>query len=103
MSDLLQQERQAILAGDFDKLPALIQAKEQLVSTDFSLSRDQAAKLQNSAQENQRLLSASLRGVRSAINRLRQIEDGAKGYTGYDRNGQATPIRRAEGSVERRA
>ncbi|RWR08269.1 hypothetical protein [Paenirhodobacter populi] len=103
LSGILEQERRAILSGDFARLPQLIEAKERLTSAPLDLSREDAAALQQAAQQNQRLLSASLRGVRSALNRLQQIDEGARGYTGYDRNGQATSIRRSEGNVERRA
>ncbi len=37
LADLLKQERLAILEGDFARLPALIQAKEQLALADLGL------------------------------------------------------------------
>lgn len=103
LAEILERERRAILSGDFARLPQLIEAKETLASTPLDLSGKDAAALQQMAQQNQRLLSAALRGVRSALGRLQQIDEGVRGYTGYDRNGQATQIRRNEGNVERRA
>lgn len=102
-AELLERERKAILTGDFDGMAALIPQKEALVAVLSDQDAEAIGSLRQAAQRNQRLLASALSGVRGALGRLRQIDEGARGYTGYDRFGQAERIRRAPESVEKRA
>ena len=86
---LLERERALLLKGEIDQLGRLIDLKTRLVG---ELERTGAAgrdvhRIQRKAVENQGLLEAAIRGVRSAAKVL--TETRAKTY---DRNGAVTEL-----------
>ncbi|WP_143081683.1 hypothetical protein [Thioclava dalianensis] len=104
--DLLRVERDAIRAGEFNALTELAAQKESLIEQVAALEPldPQALEaLRAIAAENQRLLEAALKGVRSAQRRLRAVINAANGFNAYDRSGQVKPIRKDDGSLEFRA
>ena len=103
LKSLLVQEREILRKGAFAEMPALAQRKQELIGALEGTPGSALADVRAQALRNQTLLDAALRGVRNARGRLQQIEEGARGFTGYDRNGQARRISRGEGTVEIRA
>ncbi|MFT3687980.1 hypothetical protein [Paenirhodobacter sp.] len=103
LKTLLAQERDVIRTADFARLGSLVQRKQDLIDALAGTPTAALGNIRAEAEQNQRLLEAALRGVRNAQIRLQQIREGARGFTGYDRHGQAQHITRAEGTVEMRA
>lgn len=103
LQDLLAQERDVIRVADFSRLGALVHRKQELISALTGTPATMLAEIRKDAERNQRLLEAALRGIGSARNRLRQIREGARGFTGYDRHGNPQRISRGDGTVEVRA
>ncbi len=101
--DLLRIERDVIRTGDFSALPDLVQRKEGLMAMLEGTPARRLVAAQEMALENQRLLDAALRGVRSVQARLAAIRQASKSYTSYDRDGKARTINPEAGTVERRA
>lgn len=101
--DLLRLERDVIRNGDFAALPDLVERKEGQLQALQGTPARRLTTAREMALENQRLLDAALKGVRSVQARLAAIRQGARSYTSYDRDGRATTISPGGGSVERRA
>lgn len=103
LKTLLNHERDVIRAADFAQLAPLVQRKQELITALSGTPASALSGIRKEAERNQRLLEAALRGVGNARARLQQIREGARGFTGYDRHGQARQISRGEGTVEVRA
>lgn len=103
LKDLLLQEREVIRKADFARIECITKRKQELIAELAGTPATELQDIRKEAARNQRLLEAALKGIGNARARLQQIRDGARGFTGYDRNGQARPISRGEGTMEIRA
>lgn len=101
--DVLRLERDVIRNGEFAALPDLVTRKDAQMRALQGTPARRLTVVREMALENQRLLDAALKGVRSVQARLAAIRQGTKSYTSYDRDGRATTISPGGGSVERRA
>lgn len=107
LTDLLEEERSALLRGDLDATAALLPEKERLLAALPEAAAPKAAPLQELAKRvacNQLLLEGALEGLRSVTERLaalRRVRDSLETY-GADgkRRRHGTSPRRA---LERRA
>lgn len=97
LSDLLDSLHAALIAGKFDQLAALEQAIRDACAR---LPRDPAlaATLRAKAQRNDRLLAASLRGLRAARRRIAELQALDAGHATYDPGGrkQHLPLQAAQ-------
>ena len=82
---LLKEERQAILRGDFEHVDRLVQLKEKMQQRliDAQLPKANIASIQIALQQNQTLLDAALKGVRDAIETLREIRTLHENFANY--------------------
>ncbi len=102
--DLLDRERAALLAGDFDTLSRLIDEKEHLLGTLSDASPDGLDSLQTKAARNQELLNSALDGIRAVANRLEALREVRGTLNTYDRSGKRQSIEGlARPRIERRA
>ena len=107
LDDLLDQEREALLAGKLDMIADLVAEKEQLiekiVGTDGP-ERQRLVALQTKAMRNQALLDSTLQGIRTVANRFATLRRIRKSLETYDESGNKSIVPSAPVSkVERRA
>lgn len=103
--DLLTEERQVILTGQFDRLPGLAGRKETLFG-DLAAAEVTVPRLRQIGKQvsrNQRLLAAALRGLREVGDRLGFVRDIRDNLSTYDSSGQKTTVGSARPSFERKA
>ena len=101
---LLEKERQAILSSDFDALSRLYAAKLNRLERLGEVS--DAGKLHEImalAQENQMLLEACAKGIRSAMQSLSRDEAPNAEFATYDKNGLKHVQTNGRSGRERRA
>ncbi len=105
LSDLLDREREALLAGDLDGLARMADAKEALVARVAQLAEGPPGleRLRRIAERNGDLLSAAMQGIRAAMARLKQIADGPGPLVTYDGAGKRKTLDAAASQVTRRA
>lgn len=101
--DLLRLEREMIRAGDFDSLAKMAERKAAIMAGLAGTPMKKLVAAQQMALENQRYLSAALKGVQAAQARLEIILKAARGFNSYDQQGRARAITQDDGTVERRA
>ena len=103
--DLLTEERQAILAGQFDQLPGLAGRKEALFADLASAAVTVPRLRQIGAQvsRNQRLLAAAMRGLREVGDRLDLVREVRDTLSTYDSGGQKTTVAPARPTFEHKA
>lgn len=82
---LLKEERQAILRGDFEHVAQLGRAKEKSLQRliDAELPDADIAPVKVALQQNQTLIDAALKGVRDAIGTLREIRTLHENFASY--------------------
>ncbi len=104
LEDLLERERSLILAGRLSDLARLAPLKESLIET-ISALRDPKAlgRLKAAARRNEALLAAAATGVRSALNRVREIRGQAGTLQTDGADGSRARVSTVRGSLERRA
>ncbi|MBM9596112.1 flagellar protein FlgN [Roseitranquillus sediminis] len=102
---LLEEERAAVLAADFDAMSAIAGRKEPLFvelreahPTEACLGR-----LRRMAEENAGLLAASARGIRSVTRRIAEIRSANGPLRTYSQDGRAQTAGVTSRSLERRA
>ncbi|NCO86073.1 MAG: flagellar protein FlgN [Rhodobacterales bacterium] len=103
--DLLETERAAILAGQFDSLAPLAPRKEALFAALAQAPADPATldRLGRSLTHNQSLLEAAILGVRDAAARLDHVNTLRQGFATYDSAGQKSTVATARPAFERKA
>src|SRR5690606_16499100 len=77
LEDVLRMERNALLNGDLDQIPMIVERKQQVFETLEGADRARLAGLMQLAEDNQQLVSAALKGIRAAQLRLSQIRNAA--------------------------
>jgi flagellar biosynthesis/type III secretory pathway chaperone len=103
--DLLTEERQAIMAGQFDKLSGLAGRKEALFG-DLAMAAVTVPRLRQigiQVSRNQRLLAAAMRGLREVGDRLGLVRDVRDNLSTYDKSGLKTTVVSTRPSFERKA
>ncbi len=107
LKNLLETEREILLAGEFEKLPEITDRKQALREClgEKTQSRSAAdlAKLKDLSQLNDRLMRASLDGLGAVKDRLKLIQDIQNKLTTYGGDGKISHTINNLGSVERRA
>ncbi|MDP3341306.1 hypothetical protein [Frigidibacter sp.] len=113
LSRLLEDEANAIRAGDLQKLALMPQEKVALVaalearaqSPQPAQSGEAAAlaRLRQQAAANQRQLGVTLKGMRSALQRIDGLRRAGRSLQSYDASGRPQMIGAPQGNLERRA
>ncbi len=103
---LLDQERAALIAGDFAGLEKIAGEKEDLIAQ-IDVTRARSADLpplREKMVRNQELLSGAMEGIRTVARRLSDLQQARKGTDVYDGNGRKTHLSaRVTPTVEKRA
>lgn len=97
LENVLAEEQQILLTGDYASLQGLLDRKSKLAETLAAggpeLSQDVYEKLSGRAKHNEALLNSARRGIQAALSQLREISSGAHQST-YTRGGERTPMSR---------
>ena len=102
---LLADEKAALLGARYDALQSLSDAKAELLLqlSDHSLARETLEELQTAINTNQKLLSAAIKGVGAAKERLTALQDVRTGLSVYDQNGAMNVKSTARSTIEKKA
>lgn len=104
----LDEERDALLAGNLEAMSALLARKEDLISALNARQPQQPqaglAQLQGKVSRNQTLFDGALEGIRAVTGRLAAFRKIRRTLETYDQTGQKTAISdTVERKVEKRA
>jgi flagellar biosynthesis/type III secretory pathway chaperone len=104
LADLLEAEREKLLAGDLLGLERLVDRKQSLLTRLSRTEPDPVALsgLRRDLDRNARLLAAAGQGIRDAIDRVRQLAEPAPLFT-YDGTGRRREIEATAPSVSHSA
>jgi len=103
---LLEEERKALLNGEFSKFEELIARKEALIEllVEAPDTAETMTSLASRMTRNQDLLSTALDGVRSVAHRLSELRKVRGSLDTYDKSGQRRSVDlQADRSLEKRA
>ena len=91
LTRLLEEERAALLSGQFSKLQELMERKEEAVEEirELSVHSEFVNQIKLLAERNERLIDATLSGLRDASSKLSKINISRKTVSTYDRYGHA--------------
>lgn len=105
LNKLLDQERKAILEGDYGRLEKLLAKKERLLqaAADTPGNRADLMALDAKAKRNAQLLTAAARGVKAAQHRLSALKSGAAALNTYGPGGSLTSLSRTDSAMTRKA
>lgn len=102
LDELLELERDALLQGELDKIPAMLEEKESLIDALSDNEPDTKAELrelQIKVERNQALLDGALQGIRKVAARMAAFRRIRRSLETYDESGRKRTI---QGEVERR-
>lgn len=107
LDSILDQERQALVKGDLNKLSELLTKKEDLINdlnTITDLERESLAQVHDKVSRNQVLLDSAMEGIRAVATRMAELRRVRKGLDVYDQAGRRTRFStRGSVSLEKRA
>lgn len=107
LDDLLEQERDALLAGNLEEMVGLLARKEQLLEAlNTTQQRDlpQLMRLDRKVKRNQLLLNGALEGIRSVTQRMAALQKVRQSLETYTSDGEKKRIEmQTNHSVEKRA
>jgi hypothetical protein len=105
LTALLERERNMLLEGSLAELEGIAKQKEDLLSGTALTSGGTAdlAKIRQLSERNDRLLLASLEGIKAARSRLSDIRRAANQLETYTDAGKVRDLARPRRQVERRA
>ncbi|PUB11789.1 hypothetical protein [Yoonia sediminilitoris] len=103
--DLLEQERLALRAGQFEVLDGLADQKNRFFESPLmrELTDTDLAQIRKKLLENQMFLSAAVRGVAAARERLAELQNVRENLSFYDQAGQMANVKTPRRAVERKA
>lgn len=105
LDNLLDKEREILLAGRIEMLPRLAPQKEKLLErlSSSNISREQIEKLRRKADRNQELLLAASKGIRAVTRRLQALRSQKSQLRTYDSGGHSQNLARRASTFEKRA
>ena len=107
LDQLLDNEREALLTGQLQKIHELMEAKNELIDqlrAAESLERSQLATVKSKFSRNQTLLESAMEGIRAVADRLADLRRVRQGLETYDQAGRKKVIVTTTNSnVEKRA
>ncbi|CUH51372.1 flagellar export chaperone FlgN [Shimia marina] len=110
LETLLEEERQALLKGDLEALPDLLERKESLFEDleaqheEIPLEAEALEPLQHLFVRNQSLLESSQNGLRATTERMGTLRRVRTSLETYNNNGQRQAVQLTSGQrVEKRA
>ena len=102
LDELLELERAALLQGELDKIPNLLEEKERLIDALNAAQPEEESgleELQLKVERNQVLLDGALQGIRKVAARMAAFRRIRRSLETYDETGRKRTI---QGEVERR-
>jgi len=104
MLDILDRERKMILDGDISELERFAKEKETIARHLPGLRDPRLiSRLSHAARRNANLIEAAAKGVRAAIDRVKDIRAQAGRLNTYTKDGMRASHATSAGSLERRA
>ena len=106
LSSLIEAEREALLAGDLQRVEGLLDEKTALAEELSALSPppDELKPLRRALQRNQELFDRALEGIRNVVNRLGDMQQVRKSLETYDSQGKRASVPgREQRRLEKRA
>ncbi|MGD9294816.1 MAG: flagellar biosynthesis protein FlgN [Roseobacter sp.] len=107
LDELLDEEREALLSGNLEKIGRLLERKESLIDELSVVQRLEHEPLQHlkiKLKRNQELLDQALEGIRTVANRLATLRRVRQTLDTYDAKGAKRSIAMSkDSSVEKRA
>lgn len=107
LSDLLDAERAALLAGDLDKLTGMLGSKEALIEAMNETAQrdlDSLQMLDTKVKRNQLLLDGAMEGIRNVAKRMAELRQIRMSLETYGADGKKRSIDVSDdASVEKRA
>lgn len=102
---LLDQERAALMAADFDSLATFVSDKENLLSQlgKARPTKDVLRPIRQKMDENLALLAAAIKGVAAAGERLASLQTVKSGLSVYDGSGRLAHVRTQHPTLEKKA
>ena len=104
---LLEQEEDALRHSDFARLEQVLQAKEDLLAAwradDPDLSGEEIRHLKAAAERNHRLHQATIRGLKSVIDRLAATQRAASHLDTYTAQGKRCDLAAPTARLEKKA
>ncbi len=102
---LLTEERATIRSADFDQLDKLAERKKALFAAleTSQPSKAELAEIKMRLDTNQTLLSAAMKGVAEAQERLSAVRNVREGLSTYDQSGQISRVQTGRPGVEKKA
>ncbi|MEY8828107.1 flagellar biosynthesis protein FlgN [Sedimentitalea sp. XS_ASV28] len=91
LDELLDREREALLAGQLDQIEILMTTKEQLIDRINKLPVEDRTPLEAIHQKvtrNQALLNSALEGIRAVADRMAELRRVRSGFETYDHRGK---------------
>ena len=91
LDEILDQERQALVRGELEKIESLLARKESIIgqlNAFEELERAELSKVQSKVSRNQELLNSAMQGIRSVAARMAELRRVKKGLDVYDRSGR---------------
>lgn len=92
LSSLIDEERQALIDGDFERIADLLEEKEALVTGLQGADPRVLEPVQSGLRRNQELFDQALAGLRNVANKLGHASRLRKSMTTYDASGQRQSI-----------
>ena len=106
LAEILEAERSALVAGDFDQIADLMTRKQAIAESlkDEEESATDLIPLQAALRRNQELFDRALEGVRAVVDRLGTVQTLSKSLHGYDAQGKRFSLAEpTENRLEKRA
>lgn len=102
---ILEEERQALLSGDFDQLGEFDKEKTELIESLESARPDAEtlALLTNLVQRNLALADAARRGIQAVAERLKAVGQVQKSFETYTHDGARVSVPNKQHGLEKRA
>lgn len=92
---LLDEERAALLSGEFDRLSDLLPKKEHLIETlsgNASNADGDLSPLQEKLARNQTLLQSAMEGIRAVADRMAELRRVRHGLQTYGNSGERSDV-----------
>ena len=102
---LLNEERAALLKGDYVDLDRLSPSKQKMLASlpEHALSESNLKRVAHAIRRNQSLLAAAIDGIRAAQGKMSNLRAQRASFTTYDRSGSQRPVGEAQSVIERKA
>lgn len=102
---LLDEERAALLRGDYADLDRLAPSKQKLLARigESALSEQNMQRVAHAVRRNQSLLAAAIDGMRAAKGRIDGMRQQRSSFSTYDKSGHRQLIDTKRSVVERKA